>query len=60
MMAPHQAGLPGLAARDSRAPFARRHKQLPHEDGGYGLALEGLSATGCPASLVSKRFPECA
>jgi enoyl-CoA hydratase/carnithine racemase len=40
------AALPVLAARYTRALFARRYKQLLHEDGGYGLALEGLSATG--------------
>ncbi|MDR3415722.1 MAG: enoyl-CoA hydratase/isomerase family protein [Nevskia sp.] len=40
------ARLPTLAARYSRLLFARRYKQLLHEDLGYGLALEGLSAAG--------------
>lgn len=40
------AAMPPLAVRYARALFARRYKQLLHEDLGYGLALEGLSAAG--------------
>lgn len=46
------ARLPTLAARYSRLLFARRYKQLLLEDGGYGLALEGLSAAGLEPGAV--------
>jgi len=46
------ARLPALAARYSRLLFARRYKQLLHEDGGFGLALEGLSAAGLEPGAV--------
>lgn len=46
------ARLPTLAARYSRLLFARRYKQLLLEDGGFGLALEGLSAAGLEPGSV--------
>jgi enoyl-CoA hydratase/carnithine racemase len=46
------AKLPTLAARYSRLLFSRRYKQLLLEDGGFGLALEGLSAAGLEPGAV--------
>ena len=46
------ARMPALAARYSRVLFSRRYKHLLHEDGGYGLALEGLSAAGLEPGTV--------
>jgi enoyl-CoA hydratase/carnithine racemase len=51
-MAAQFARLPTLAARYSRLLFSRRYKDLLHQDAGYGLALEGLSASALASGSV--------
>ena len=44
-LAAELAGLPPLTLRYNRVAFTQRMKRLVQEGVGYGLALEGISAT---------------
>ena len=48
------AALPPLTSRYTRIVLTRRLRRLLEEDGGYGLALEGISAAGVARSMAAQ------
>ena len=48
------AALPPLTSRYTRIALTRRLRRLLEEDGGYGLALEGISAAEVARTMASQ------